>query len=102
MRLECLECFSEREVLHFPFTRTMRQYSSHTAVPIIVAMAAPITPITMIGGVVPHDQIDKLLQVVFAITEYTYDVIVCYDGKCRYAAHKTENGMECQVFGTAK
>ena len=69
---------------------------------IIVAMAAPITPITMIGGVVPHDQIDKLLQVVFAITEYTYDVIVCYDGKDRYAAHKTENGMECQVFGTTK
>ena len=56
----------------------------------------------MIGGVVPHDQIDKLLQVVFAITEYTYDVIVCYDGKDRYAAHKTENGMECQVFGTTK
>ena len=35
----------------------------------------------MIGGVVSHDQMEKLLQVVFAITEYTYDVIVCYDGK---------------------
>lgn len=56
----------------------------------------------MMGGVVPHDQMEKLLQVVFAITEYTYDVIVCYDGKVRYAAQKAENGMECQVFGTPK
>ena len=75
--------------------------------------------LTMIGGVVSHDQMKKLLQVVFAITatgylcnymlqvvfaitEYTYDVIVCYNGKVRYAAQKAENGMECQVFGTAK
>lgn len=58
--------------------------------------------LTMIGGVVSHDQMEKLLQVVFAITEYTYDVIVCYNGKVRYAAQKAENGMECQVFGTAK
>mgnify|MGYP004652552495 FL=1 len=27
--------------------------------------------LTMIGGVVSHDQMEKLLQVVFAITEYT-------------------------------
>lgn len=55
--------------------------------------------LSMMGGVVPHDQMEKLLQVVFAITEYTYDIIVYYDSKVRYAAQKAENGMECQVFG---
>ena len=58
--------------------------------------------LSMMGGVVPHEQMEKLLQVVFAFTEYTYDVIVCYDGKVRYAAHRSENGMECQVFGSPK
>ena len=50
--------------------------------------------LSMMGGVVPHDQMEKLLQVVFAITEYTYDVIVCYDGKVRYAAQKAENRIQ--------
>lgn len=58
--------------------------------------------LSMMGGIVPHAQMEKLLQVVFAITEYTYGVIVCYDGKVRYAARKAENGMECQVFGISK
>ena len=30
----------------------------------------PLVILTMIGGVVSHDQMEKLLQVVFAITEY--------------------------------
>lgn len=55
--------------------------------------------ISMMDDCVPHENIDKMLQIVFALTECSYDILVCYDEKVRYAASNTDSGMVCNVFG---
>lgn len=58
--------------------------------------------ISMIDDCISHENIDKMLRVIFALTECSYDILVCYDEKVRYAASNTDRGMVCNVFGKIK
>lgn len=61
-----------------------------------------IVIIFMEDDCIPHEHIDQMLHVVFALTKGSYHILVCYNGKVRYEASKTDEGMECKVFGIAK